>query len=1671
MLCSVGSVWGQTQDIVFNTTQDTDGFSFDMAQGKLWYKKTVTNVGEVVVEFPLNARASDNCLAFNQGNEAYVTAPSGYVITYAKVEFCKNYTFNINFGLSGTSDQIDNQTRNYAENTYTGANRINKVRIANRASMGSSDLHVKSVTVRLHKAPTISIDAVTEYEIGKNEKLTLHSTSSGEPGVFGGWFLIDGTSATSDNPEAKNEWFIQNSSDFTFDPSEGFPLPNRTEWPKSNDLKGANTYYFGAVATQNCISGNGYEASAPKVYKVVVKDENRYTISWDATKVAEHCDAWFELAGDANKYRTTKSGVKEGTAVTYHATDGTDNNWVMNGWYKDGVPTSGEGGFFEYSKTYSENISGNLNVRPEFQNTHVYIANAGENGTAIVYAASDDNKVNISGNKYKSWEMTGGVKFEAQANPGYKFVQWNDGNTDNPRTVTEHVDGTTYTYTAQFAQSAIILNYKPQCNHYGDRENGDNYFDINCLNPGDGVTIGTADNGTGKKITVPTNGGNVKFVFNEAYNLRDLVGWTISDNADLRARVACVEFFTDENCTNRVADFWTNSGDKSGVNDSRFEGDANKIKAIRISFKNSDEAQVDGPVSYDINWMCFRFEHRDNILPVLNDGTEPEMVIRVGQTLKISNTQGYWRQYTDGTFENITMDDLIKSGFDTVCEFPNMQAGDYYFGTVDQYWCPLYGGDHGPSELVTVHVRVTDDFLVKAITEPVGLEATFTIKNNGTALSANPGYVPNTDSNATFAVSNVEGYEFDAWYLDGQRLDINVATQDAYNYGNVDKDVIAVAKFKKKYEKTDFTGYYPFINRLRAQWNFDQCDGDRLNVAALEASPNWVEDTHNYAGGNGYIEYSYNAKLNGEELKYTVNGVSHDIPISDDIKFTADANQVKFRVNYKNGEMTGANLVCASGVRMTIPYMENSCRNDRGEDYPRAVKYTQAEIDAAKAIVEADGYKKGDNTQAEETATKTTNDSYIANAAGFDNCMHHMKRDILYVALEDGKNWTWGNNDGGGYFVDRAIDRNGVMSEEKTMFYPAGEEFINGVNFFKSDFLGIPGDPCTFELRREAVFDRLAVNRNLTASYYTEYIDKMGYDTPMPGMRIRVDTQGLRVASDWRTSGYWNGAIAMTYGGWSLNGQQYKAADNSNVKDYWSENTVYSPVKVTSTNVSDVTKIPTVSDGFPVISTIVSPARSESLNPADNKSDYHPANDGKFMRGTYAENLTPWSLPCRGAYVKFEPTHPGVLNIHVVQDGGKEYFIADEFGKIDTEIPNTMTWAKPATLGNSVQRNATGGWSATNKDYVKYSFNVYPGKSYYFFSKDDNAQLGFAGFFFEPYVTRINTSDELLREDILMNDWSFTDDDSYENVNDVAWAPNEAEQVNIGGTDIPGVKSVTIYSPKKAGLDPHVEGNNFSNAEDWQPYTINYSYNSVRASYTRAGAGFQAGKWTSICLPFSMNKYQMEDQFGAGTKVVLLRDVQDKDSGIKTELTTANFIMHENQDIIAGYPYFIKPTKNTHTINANVCLYKDVPTIPEIASAGVNPNGESYGGIECFTFTGNFESKVIPAGSYVMTNDGKLTRITNNVTAKPYRAFLKFTGTDYTPATSKVIKAANYDFLADEEGMEETSVEELLFQSGIFADKANVYNVSGQMIRANADNLQGLPKGIYIVNGKKFIVK
>ena len=106
----------------------------------------------------------------------------------------------------------------------------------------------------------------------------------------------------------------------------------------------------------------------------------------------------------------------------------------------------------------------------------------------------------------------------------------------------------------------------------------------------------------------------------------------------------------------------------------------------------------------------------------------------------------------------------------------------------------------------------------------------------------------------------------------------------------------------------------------------------------------------------------------------------------------------------------------------------------------------------------------------------------------------------------------------------------------------------------------------------------------------------------------------------------------------------------------------------------------------------------------------------------------------------------------------------------------------------------------------------------------------------------------------------------------------------------------------------------------------------------------------------------------------------------------------------------------------------------------------------------------LPAGSYVMANSGNLTKLKNAATAKPFRAYLRYQGSNANNA-KPLYTSINW------QNEETTSIDDLMFQNGILTESTDVYGIDGTVIRHDAQNISNLSKGVYIVNGKKFVVK
>ena len=101
-------------------------------------------------------------------------------------------------------------------------------------------------------------------------------------------------------------------------------------------------------------------------------------------------------------------------------------------------------------------------------------------------------------------------------------------------------------------------------------------------------------------------------------------------------------------------------------------------------------------------------------------------------------------------------------------------------------------------------------------------------------------------------------------------------------------------------------------------------------------------------------------------------------------------------------------------------------------------------------------------------------------------------------------------------------------------------------------------------------------------------------------------------------------------------------------------------------------------------------------------------------------------------------------------------------------------------------------------------------------------------------------------------------------------------------------------------------------------------------------------------------------------------------------------------------------------------------------------------------------------GSYYMKTDGSFRYAVNRLWTKAFRGFIHGNDDAINNDTTAPAKLSFDGFT--------TSIDEINID-GNYHQSYDIYNTNGQLVRKNATSTEGLNKGIYILNGKKVIVK
>lgn len=226
---------------------------------------------------------------------------------------------------------------------------------------------------------------------------------------------------------------------------------------------------------------------------------------------------------------------------------------------------------------------------------------------------------------------------------------------------------------------------------------------------------------------------------------------------------------------------------------------------------------------------------------------------------------------------------------------------------------------------------------------------------------------------------------------------------------------------------------------------------------------------------------------------------------------------------------------------------------------------------------------------------------------------------------------------------------------------------------------------------------------------------------------------------------------------------------------------------------------------------------------------------------------------------------------------------------------------------------------------------------------------------------------------------------------------------------------------------------------------------------------FTTGKWNSLILPVDMTADQVKAAFGAEAKIARFDRLEDKWIYFSPVEPDADGNM-----LKANIPYIINPTRQPDSVNRNYNVgsgkekhidgpvytvtgidYKGQPTemMCEDTGSYTNTGMTHYGSYV-------YRQKV-PAKSYMLSK-GDMVHTSKVHNVKSYRSWLEET----TPSEKTLqLKVSDSD--------NSTTGIKVIEEAPQNANA--VYNVSG--MRMNSSNTDNLPKGVYIINNKKVVIK
>lgn len=232
----------------------------------------------------------------------------------------------------------------------------------------------------------------------------------------------------------------------------------------------------------------------------------------------------------------------------------------------------------------------------------------------------------------------------------------------------------------------------------------------------------------------------------------------------------------------------------------------------------------------------------------------------------------------------------------------------------------------------------------------------------------------------------------------------------------------------------------------------------------------------------------------------------------------------------------------------------------------------------------------------------------------------------------------------------------------------------------------------------------------------------------------------------------------------------------------------------------------------------------------------------------------------------------------------------------------------------------------------------------------------------------------------------------------------------------------------------------------------------LHRKFTKSADNNKKG-WNSIILPVDMTAAQVKEAFGEGVQMAGFDRLENNWIKFSTVNVAADgVVLHKNT------PYIIYPTKEplgnysytidgvTKILDGHVYVANGINYDDQTSNLTHTVNG---GGM---TYTGSYDSKTVVSADSYMFSKGNLVHTNKEHTVKAYRCWLK-----EDASSGRMLM-----FSLDGNGLDGTTGIHVIEENKQNTN-TGIYNLGS--VCMNTNNVDKLPKGVYVVNNKVVVKK